>query len=328
MSGESAILSIRGLTIGFRAGAGTVPAVNGLSLDVRPREILGIVGESGSGKSVTALAIMGLLPPNADVSGTIEFRGRNLIGLSRRRMRALRGSELGMIFQEPMTSLNPVFTVGDQIVESIREHERMSRRTARGRAVELLEKVGIPSPRRRLDDYPHQLSGGMRQRVMIAIALSGSPKLLIADEPTTALDVTIQAQLLDLLNDLRDEFGTAIVLITHNMGVMAEIADRVAVMYASRVVEEAGILELFDRPQHPYTAGLLASTPSMTGAASRLTTIPGGMPDPLRLPSGCLFAPRCPKAIDPCRESMPPLFDLGANQQAACIRAPALDGAA
>jgi oligopeptide/dipeptide ABC transporter ATP-binding protein len=229
-----------------------------------------------------------------------------------------------MIFQEPMTSLNPVFTVGDQIVEAVRAHERLSLRAARDRAAELLEKVGIPSPRRRLDDYPHQLSGGMRQRVMIAIALSCSPKLLIADEPTTALDVTIQAQLLDLLNDLREEFGTAIVLITHNMGVMAEVADRVVVMYSSRVVEEAGIFDLFDRPQHPYTEGLLASTPDMSANARRLITIPGGMPDPGNLPPGCLFAPRCPKAIEACTRQQPPLLPLPQGQKAACIRAPAL----
>ncbi|HEY4201168.1 MAG TPA: ABC transporter ATP-binding protein [Devosiaceae bacterium] len=318
------LLGIRNLTIGFPAGKNRFLAVNDVSFNVQPGELVGVVGESGSGKSVTALAIMGLLPPTAVVSGEIAFEGRNIVGLPSRQLRALRGSRLGMIFQEPMTSLNPVFTVGDQITEAVRAHDRLSRRAAQERAVELLEKVGIPSPRRRLDDYPHQLSGGMRQRVMIAIALSCSPKLLIADEPTTALDVTIQAQLLDLLNDLRAEFGTAIVLITHNMGVMAEVADRVVVMYSSRVVEEADIFDLFDRPQHPYTEGLLASTPDMDADARRLVTIPGGMPSPGSLPSGCLFAPRCPKAIEACTLAQPPLIALPGGQKAACIRAPAL----
>ncbi|RUT31396.1 ABC transporter ATP-binding protein [Arsenicitalea aurantiaca] len=318
------LLDIRNLSIGFPAGKGEVLAVNDVNFSVAPRELVGIVGESGSGKSVTALAIIGLLPPNARVSGEIAFAGRNLVGLPQRQLRGLRGKEMGMIFQEPMTSLNPVFTVGDQIVEAVRAHEHMSLKAARDRATELLDKVGIPSPRRRLDDYPHQMSGGMRQRVMIAIALSSSPKLLIADEPTTALDVTIQAQLLDLLNGLREDFGTAIVLITHNMGVMAEIADRVVVMYCSRVVEEAGIFDLFDRPQHPYTEGLLGSTPDMGETAHRLTTIRGGMPNPADLPPGCLFAPRCDKAIAQCTTAQPPLFELGDGQKAACILAPKL----
>ncbi|WP_328766335.1 ABC transporter ATP-binding protein [Devosia aurantiaca] len=260
---QTPLLSVRDLSVGFPAGKGHVLAVDSASFDVHPGELLGVVGESGSGKSVTALAIMGLLPPTAQLRGRILYEGDDMLGMSHRQLRTLRGRQLGMIFQEPMTSLNPVFTVGDQIMEAVTALDHMSKKAATDRAVDLLDKVGIPSPRRRLEDYPHQMSGGMRQRVMIAIALACSPRLLIADEPTTALDVTIQAQLLDLLNGLREELGTAIVLISHNMGVMAEVADRVVVMYASRVVEEAGIFQLFDEPQHPYTEGLLGSTPDM-----------------------------------------------------------------
>ncbi len=319
------ILSVENLTVSFPMGRERLVAVNDASFDIRPGELVGIVGESGSGKSVSALAIMGLLPETATVTGRVTFEGENLLALPRRRMRALRGRKLGMIFQEPMTSLNPVFTIGDQISEAIRAHEPISRKQAWDRSALLLEKVGIPSPCSRLDDYPHQLSGGMRQRVMIAIALSLSPQLLIADEPTTALDVTIQAQLLDLLNDLREEFGTAILLITHNMGVMAEVADRAVVMYASRVVEQARIEDLFDRPQHPYTQGLLGSTPEMDSGASRLRTIPGGLPNLADLPPGCLFSPRCPKVTPACREAQPPLLAAGPSQRAACIHAPALE---
>ena len=319
------ILSVEHLSVSFPMGRDRLVAVNDASFDVRPGELVGIVGESGSGKSVTALAIMGLLPDTAQFSGRIAFEGEDLLKLPKRRMRDLRGRKLGMIFQEPMTSLNPVFTIGDQISEAIRAHEAVSRKAAWDRAAELLDKVGIPSPRSRLNDYPHQLSGGMRQRVMIAIALSASPQLLIADEPTTALDVTIQAQLLDLLNDLREEFGTAILLITHNMGVMAEVADRAVVMYASRVIEQAAIADLFDRPQHPYTEGLLGSTPEMGSGAHRLRTIPGGLPNLAELPQGCLFSPRCPKVIAACHAAQPPLLPVGGTQRAACIRAPGLE---
>jgi len=315
------LLSVRDLTVSF---GGRVTAVRDASFDVRPGELLGVVGESGSGKSITALAVMGLLPPTASVTGSILFDGQDLLVMPRSRLRKLRGREIGMIFQEPMTSLNPVFTIGDQITEAILVHERMSRKAAWDRATELLEKVGIPAPRRRLQDYPHQLSGGMRQRVMIAIALSSSPKLLIADEPTTALDVTIQAQLLDLLNQLREDFGTAILLITHNMGVMAEVADRVVVMYASRIVEQSGIFDLFDRPQHPYTEGLLGSTPELDVDAARLRTIVGTMPNPSELPPGCLFAPRCPKVVDACLAAQPALVPVAPDQRAACILAPGL----
>ncbi|HEV2514043.1 MAG TPA: ABC transporter ATP-binding protein [Devosia sp.] len=315
------LLSVRDLTVSFNS---RFTAVREASFDIHPGELVGVVGESGSGKSVSALAVMGLLPPTASVTGSIHFEGRNLLALPRRELRKLRGRDIGIIFQEPMTSLNPVFTIGDQIAEAIRVHSPMSKKAAWDRATELLEKVGVPAPRRRLLDYPHQLSGGLRQRVMIAIALSSSPKLLIADEPTTALDVTIQAQLLDLLNQLRQDFGTAILLITHNMGVMAEVADRVVVMYASRIVEQAGIFDLFDRPQHPYTSGLLGSTPELDGEARRLRTIAGAMPNPAELPPGCLFAPRCPKAIAACLDLQPPLLPITPLQSAACIRAPGL----
>jgi oligopeptide/dipeptide ABC transporter ATP-binding protein len=315
------LLSVRDLTVSFNS---RFTAVREASFDIHPGELVGVVGESGSGKSVSALAVMGLLPPTASVTGSIRFEGRDLLALPRRELRKLRGRDIGIIFQEPMTSLNPVFTIGDQIAEAIRVHSPMSKKAAWDRATELLEKVGVPAPRRRLLDYPHQLSGGLRQRVMIAIALSSSPKLLIADEPTTALDVTIQAQLLDLLNQLRQDFGTAILLITHNMGVMAEVADRVVVMYASRIVEQAGIFDLFDRPQHPYTSGLLGSTPELGGEARRLRTIAGAMPNPTELPPGCLFAPRCPKAIPACLDVQPPLLPITPLQSAACIRAPGL----
>jgi oligopeptide/dipeptide ABC transporter ATP-binding protein len=319
------LLSVENLSVGFPTARGHLFAVNDVSFSVQPGELVGVVGESGSGKSVTALAVMGLLPNFARTSGRLMFEGRDMLALSRRQLRHLRGRQIGMIFQEPMTSLNPVFTVGDQIVEAVRAQGFTSRKAATDRAVELLDQVGIPSPRRRLEDYPHQMSGGMRQRIMIAIALAGSPRLLIADEPTTALDVTIQAQLLDLLNRLREELGTAIVLISHNMGVMAEVADRVVVMYAGRVIEEADIFQLFDNPQHPYSAGLLGSTPDMDLTAERLVTIPGSLPSPGALPNGCLFAPRCPKVIDACNAARPPLFELDHGQKAACIRAPALE---
>ncbi len=319
--GQAPILTVRDLTIDFAPGSGRLPAVSNVNFTVRPGEMMCVVGESGSGKSVTALAVMGLLPATARVGGHIDFEGRDLTRLKRRQWQKVRGREIGMIFQEPMTSLNPVFTIGRQLLEAIRRHQRISPRAARDRAVELLDKVGIPSPRHRLDDYPHQMSGGMRQRVMIAIALTCAPKLLIADEPTTALDVTIQGQLLDLLNDLRADTGTAIVLITHNMGVVAEVADRVTVMYSGRVVEQAEVMQLFDRPAHPYTRGLMNSTPSLAGTGRRLNTIPGAMPNPAAAPPGCLFAPRCDKALPACDAGRPEDRALSPAHRAACIRA-------
>jgi oligopeptide/dipeptide ABC transporter ATP-binding protein len=317
------ILSVRNLTTVFRTETGVFPAVDNVSFDVAPGEALGIVGESGSGKSVTALSILGLLPdpPGRIASGSIRFDGRELVGMSRRALRGLRGAAIGMIFQEPMTSLNPVFSIGNQIIETIRTHEPVSQKAARARAIELLARVGIATPAQRLEQYPHQFSGGMRQRVMIAIALACSPRLLIADEPTTALDVTIQAQLLDLLADLRRETGMAMVLITHNMGVIAEFADRVMVMYAGRIAEEGPVDSIFETPRHPYTRGLLASTPSLLHNAPRLSVIPGQLPALTVPPPGCRFAPRCGLRIAACETARPPLERVGMEQSAACIRA-------
>ncbi len=317
------LLEVRGLTTAFRIASGEINAVEDVSFSLEEGEILGIVGESGSGKSVTALTLMGLLPrpPARIAAGEVLFQGRDLTKLPEREMQQVRGPGISMIFQEPMTSLNPVFTIGDQITEAIRAHERLSPKALVARAVGMLEKVGIPSAAQRMGDYPHQMSGGQRQRVMIAMALACRPKLLIADEPTTALDVTIQAQILDLLMDLRDEFGMAIIIITHNMGVVAETADRVIVMYAGRVVEEARVESVFDAPRHPYTRGLLSCIPSLEGTARRLTAIPGTLPDPRRRPPGCRYAPRCGLAVAACNDGIPPLLPLGPAQRAACIRA-------
>jgi peptide/nickel transport system ATP-binding protein/oligopeptide transport system ATP-binding protein len=317
------LLDVRGLTTAFRTSRGEINAVEDVSFSLEEGEILGIVGESGSGKSVTALTLMGLLPrpPARIAAGEVMFEGRDLTKLSDREMQQVRGPGISMIFQEPMTSLNPVFTIGDQVMEAIRAHERLSPRALTAGAIGMLEKVGIPSAAQRMGDYPHQMSGGQRQRVMIAMALACRPKLLIADEPTTALDVTIQAQILDLLMDLRDEFGMAIIIITHNMGVVAETADRVIVMYAGRVAEEAPVAAIFDAPRHPYTRGLLSCVPSLEGTAARLTAIPGTLPDPARRPPGCRYAPRCELAIAECRAGLPPLVKVAPAQRAACIRA-------
>ena len=316
------LLTVDDLTTSFRTGGGEVTAVENVSFGIRKGEILGVVGESGSGKSVTALAIMGLLPrPSALIrGGSIQFEGQNLLGLSDRAMQRLRGPGVAMVFQEPMTSLNPVFTIGEQIIETIRAHERLSQRESFGRAVEMLEKVGIPAAAARMADYPHQLSGGQRQRVMLAIALVCRPRLLIADEPTTALDVTIQAQILDLLMDLRDEFGMAIMMITHNMGVIAETADRVLVMYAGRVVEQAAVGRLFDDPLHPYTRGLLSCVPTLDQDQERLIAIPGNLPEPSRRPSGCRFSARCGYAVGACSAGVPRLEMFAPDHAAACIR--------
>jgi oligopeptide/dipeptide ABC transporter ATP-binding protein len=300
------LLSVRNLTTVFQTGKGVVKAVDDVSFDLGRSEVLGIVGESGSGKSVTALSILGLLqtPPGRIAGGQVLFEGQDLLKLSESRMERIRGSDISMIFQEPMTSLNPVFSVGDQIMETIRIHEKLGPKATRDRAIEMLEKVGIPSPERRIDDYPHQLSGGMRQRVMIAMALACSPKLLLADEPTTALDVTIQAQILDLLRSLRQRMGLALLLITHDLGVVAEMADRVAVMYSGRIVEEAPVRTLFADPKHPYTRGLMASIPG--GApGTRLRAIQGTVPPLGELPPGCSFTPRCPNRFEPCARAFP-----------------------
>ena len=298
-------------------------AVDGVSFHVNAGETLAIVGESGCGKSVTAMSILRLIPePPGKIAGAIKFQGRDLLKLSDREMRAIRGNSISMIFQEPMTSLNPVLTVGRQIGETLRLHQGLSARQAEERAVEMLELVGIPEARRRVREYPHQLSGGMRQRVMIAIALACNPQLLIADEPTTALDVTIQAQILDLMRDLKTRVGAAIVLITHDLGVVAEVADRVIVMYAGRKVEEATVPQLFARPRHPYTQGLLGSVPklgsSLTGETTRLAEIPGLVPSLKRKLDGCVFASRCSYATDLCRQVVPGLEEKVPGHIAAC----------
>ncbi|SDY29930.1 peptide/nickel transport system ATP-binding protein [Modestobacter sp. DSM 44400] len=303
------VLSVRDLSVTFRTEEGSVSAVDSVSFDVEAGEVLAVVGESGCGKSVTAMSLGGLLPRSATVTGSVLLEGTELVGASDRQLRGIRGDDLAYIFQEPMTSLNPVFTVGRQIVEVLRLHQGVSARAAKSRAVELLTLVGIPSPARRVDEYPHQLSGGMRQRVMIAMALACGPKVLIADEPTTALDVTVQAAILDLLRDLGKRLGTAIVLITHDLGVVADIADRVVVMYAGRIVETAPTQELFDAPQHHYTTGLLGAVPTAGRRASdgRLQEIPGLVPVLTVQPDACTFAERCPAASDRCRTSRPPL---------------------
>jgi peptide/nickel transport system ATP-binding protein len=326
----SPILSLSDLSVRFGTDEGPVQAVTKLSLDLEEAEVLGLVGESGCGKSVTAMSVLGLLPSSAEVTGHIRFRDRDLLALSRSQLQSIRGREIAMVFQEPMTSLNPVFTVGRQIGEVIERHEGASKRVSRARAEELLDMVGIPAPKRRVNEYPHQLSGGMRQRVMIAMAVACGPKILLADEPTTALDVTIQAGILDLLRRLRDELGTAILLITHDLGVMADIADRVVVMYAGQRVEEAPVEELFEDPQHPYTIGLMKAIPrlgamSVTGER-RLAEIPGTVPVLSEPPAACAFAPRCPRADEVTKSQVPELSMVGSGHYVACFH-PGMDGA-
>ena len=310
------LLSVKNLSTEFPVKKGIVRAVEDVSFDVDQGEILAIVGESGSGKSVTSLSIMGLLAePGHVAGGSLEFEGKDLATLSEKQYRELRGNDMAMIFQEPMTSLNPVYRVGNQIVEAIRTHEKVSKAEAKDRAVDLLRKVGIPSPEARINDYPHQMSGGMRQRVMIAMALACNPKLLIADEPTTALDVTIQAQILDLLRRLRDDTGMAVLLITHDLGVVSETADRVVVMYCGQVVEEAEVRALFDHPMHPYTLGLLKSIPRLEDDDSkRLYMIKGMVPNPLEMPPGCHFSDRCDSCMDICRTKVPELVDVDGHK--------------
>jgi len=308
---HATLLVIDDLRVHFHTSVGIVRAVDGVSYDVRRGETLAVVGESGCGKSVTALAILGLvpIPPGKVESGAIEFGGEDLLRASDSRIRAIRGNEIAMIFQEPMTSLNPVFTIGDQIGESLEVHRGLSPEDCRAEAERLLEVVGIPDPRQRLDEYPHQLSGGMRQRVMIAMALACNPQLLIADEPTTALDVTVQAQILSLLRDLQERLGMSILLITHDLAVVAETAHRVVVMYAGMVVEQADVGALFARPRHPYTAGLFRSLPRLTEAGEALRPISGTVPDAVAFPSGCRFHPRCPHAMPICSKETPPLVN-------------------
>lgn len=328
MTGEK-LIEVRDLRTGFETAGGLVWAVDRVSFDVNRGETLAVVGESGCGKSVTSLSIMRLIPspPGRIDSGRIIFAGRDLLTLRDEEMRRIRGCEISMIFQEPMTSLNPVFTVGEQIAECIRRHQGLKTSEAASRAAEMLRTVGISSPERRALDYPHQLSGGMRQRVMIAMAMACHPKLLIADEPTTALDVTIQAQILELMKSLKRELGMAIMLITHDLGVVAEMADRVIVMYAGQIIEEAEAGPLFAGPLHPYTDGLLRSIPrlesdsgrqSERGSRERLHVIDGAVPSPTNLPAGCRFHPRCPKAFGVCQVKEPPLLELESGRRAAC----------
>ncbi len=320
------LLEIRGLKTHFATDDGMVHAVDGVDLALDEGETLGVVGESGSGKSVTAFSVMRLLPmpPAKIVAGEILFRGRDLLKASDAEMRAIRAKEIAMVFQEPMTSLNPVYTVGEQIAEVVRLHQRLGRRAALERAVEMLRLVRIPRPEQRVRDYPHQFSGGMRQRVMIAMALSCDPKLLIADEPTTALDVTIQAQILDLLRDLKERMGMAVMLITHAMGVIAETAQRVVVMYAGEVVEQASVEQLFRAPRHPYTQGLIRSIPRIDRTATQkvpLQTISGVVPSLLNPPLGCRFAPRCTLAHAACTAATPPLREIAPGHRVACVLA-------
>ncbi|HUR32148.1 MAG TPA: ABC transporter ATP-binding protein [Vicinamibacterales bacterium] len=316
------LLSIRGLRTYFDTEAGVAKAVDGVDLDIRPGEVLGLVGESGSGKSVTALSVLRLIPspPGRIVAGEIAFKGRNLLDLSWQDIRKVRGSEISMIFQEPMTSLNPVFTIGMQVTEVILQHEQVPQEEANRRAIEMLTEVGIPDAARRMTQYPHHLSGGMRQRVMIAMALVLNPDLLIADEPTTALDVTIQAQILDLMLELKQRRpGAAILLITHNLAVVAETCDRVAVMYGGKIQEVAPVERLFENPLHPYTQGLLGSIPRVDGPrAQRLNVIPGTVPSILDMPVGCKFVTRCPRRFEPCPDQEPPLIEMEPDHFVRC----------
>jgi peptide/nickel transport system ATP-binding protein len=315
------VLSIDNLTVRFRGAAANV--VDGVSFSVAPGKTLAIVGESGCGKSVTSMALMGLLPDTAQVQARASsLLDQPLLGMSDERLLDVRGNRMAMIFQEPMTSLNPVFTIGEQIAESVMRHQGASKQAARQRALEMLEKVRVPDAAQRLDAYPHELSGGMRQRAMIAMALANNPALIIADEPTTALDVTIQAQILSLVGNLQAETGTSMILITHDLGVVAEVADEVMVMYAGQVVESGSVKTLFDDPQHPYTIGLMGSMPSIGPREGRLATINGRVPTPAEMPTGCRFAGRCPFVIAACRETRPPLLEVSTGHFAACIRAP------
>jgi len=316
------LLSIRGLRTWFDTEAGVAKAVDGVDLDIRPGEVLGLVGESGSGKSVTALSVLRLVPnpPGRIVGGEVRFKGRNLLEVSWEEIRKVRGSEISMIFQEPMTSLNPVFTIGMQLTEVVLQHERVSQDEADRRAIAMLTEVGIPDAARRMTQYPHHLSGGMRQRVMIAMALILNPDLLIADEPTTALDVTIQAQILDLMLELKERRpGAAILLITHNMAVVAETCDRVAVMYGGKIQEVGPVERIFEQPLHPYTQGLLGSIPRVDGAkARRLNVIPGTVPSILDMPAGCKFVTRCNRAFEPCPDIEPPLIEIAPDHFVRC----------
>jgi len=319
---DDAVLSVENLSIRFRGQP--IDLIDGVSFAIRKGQTLCLVGESGCGKSVTSLAVMGLLPRRAATisADSVRFQGQELLSMPAAGLADLRGNRMAMIFQEPMTSLNPVFTVGDQVAEAVRRHKGCTPKQARARALEMFRKVRMPAAEKRLDDYPHQLSGGMRQRVMIAMALANDPALLIADEPTTALDVTIQAQILDLMRELQDETGAALLMITHDLGVVAEIADSVAVMYAGRVVESGPVAQIFNEPQHPYTLGLMGSMPAISGRQGRLITIPGAVPAPEAMPPGCRFATRCPFAGTECDAGAPPLVRDASGAANACLKAP------
>ena len=327
-NGALPVLDVQGLKTVFKTRGGEVHAVNDVSFNLKAGELLGVVGESGSGKSVTMMSLLGLLPmPPAEIrAGRVMFDGQDLFKVSAEELRKVRGGKIGFIFQDPMTSLNPVFTVGYQIAEPLRKHMGMSKKEAAARSQELLELVSIPDAERRLDDYPHQFSGGMRQRVMIAIALACDPQVLIADEPTTALDVTIQAQILELMQELREKLGMAVIWITHDLGVIAGIADRVMVMYGGQVVEHAPVQELFSNPQHPYTAALLKTIPSISGKrAARLTVIEGQPPLVVGAPTSCPFRERCAKAMPVCAVKVPTRYEIGAGHDTACFLADPLE---
>ncbi|MFB5193630.1 ABC transporter ATP-binding protein [Neobacillus sp. KR4-4] len=314
----SAILEVKNLKTKFKTDMGTVAVVDGVDFSIKPGETLGVVGESGCGKSVTSLSVMRLLPSNASNEGSITFQGRELISLPEKQMQQVRGNDIAMIFQEPMTSLNPLHTVGKQIEEAVILHMNISKREAKERAVKMLKAVGMPRAEEIYGEHPHQLSGGMRQRVMIAMAMACDPKLIIADEPTTALDVTIQAQILDLMRDLKEKTGTSIMLITHDLGVVAEMCDRVIVMYAGQVVEETDVETLFENPKHPYTIGLIDSIPSYEVETEYLNTIPGSVPLPYEMPKGCRFAPRCSFAKEICHQQAPKLKEIESQHKCRC----------
>ncbi|PAE40139.1 ABC transporter ATP-binding protein [Bacillus sp. 7884-1] len=314
----SAILEVKNLKTKFKTDYGTVSVVDGVDFSIKPGETLGVVGESGCGKSVTSLSVMRLLPSNASNEGSITFQGKELISLPEKQMQQVRGNDIAMIFQEPMTSLNPLHTVGRQIEEAVILHMNISKQEAKERAIKMLNAVGMPRAQEIYGEYPHQLSGGMRQRVMIAMAMACDPKLIIADEPTTALDVTIQAQILDLMRDLKDKTGTSIMLITHDLGVVAEMCDRVIVMYAGQVVEETDVQTLFENPKHPYTMGLIDSIPSFEDEKEYLNTIPGSVPLPYEMPKGCRFAPRCSWAKEICHQHAPELMEIESQHKCRC----------
>ncbi|MED4203327.1 ABC transporter ATP-binding protein [Neobacillus mesonae] len=318
---DKKLLELSNLKTYFFVDNRQIPAVNGVDLYINEGETLGIVGESGCGKSVTSLSVMRLLghTPGRVVDGSIHFKGKNLLSIPEDEMREIRGNEIAMIFQEPMTSLNPVYKIGEQIGEAVKLHLKYDKKKTRGHVINMLKLVGIPRAEEIIDEFPHQLSGGMRQRVMIAMAMSCNPTLLIADEPTTALDVTIQAQILELMKKLKKEKGTAIMLITHDLGVVAEMCDRIVVMYAGKVVEEADVIEIFENPKHPYTKGLLNSIPKLGQKTNRLDPIPGNVPTPANMPKGCKFAPRCSQAMDFCKENDPDLLQISKGHQCRCF---------